>query len=139
MSTSSFPSSGDSSPHPELLLELSSMSETVTRLVQEVEPKARELNRHLTAVLGRCASHPDGHWVSIAHTPDGGVHLQLSAVDTASALVLVARLAEISEVLEDNAPHVLSSRTYESDLGPLVVGDAAALRNVPSTHLRGVQ
>lgn len=115
------------------------MSETVTRLVQEVEPKARELNRHLTAVLGRCASHPEGHWVSIARTPDGGVQLQLSPVETASVLVLVARLAEISEVLEDTAPQILSSRVYESDLGPLVVGEAAAVRQVPSTHLRSAQ
>lgn len=139
MSTSSFPFGDDSSAESELFRELSTMSSTVELLVQEVEPKARELNRQLTSLFGRCPSDPEGRWLTIVCDSDGAVRFQLATIEPSAALHLVARIAEISEILEDNVPQFVSSRPYESDLGPLVVGEAALLRHVPSTHLRSVQ
>lgn len=139
MSTSSFPFGDDSSSESELFRELSSMTSTVEQSVQELEPKARELNRHFTALFGRCPSDPQGSWVTIVRDDQGFVAFQLASIDPGAALHLVARLSEVSEILEDNLPQFVSSRPYESDLGPVVVGDAALLRHVPSTHLRSVQ
>lgn len=139
MSTSSFPFGDDSSVESELFHQLSTTSSTVEVLVQEIEPKARELNRQLTSLLGRCPGDPEGRWVTIGRDENDEVVFQLGSIDPGAALHLVARLSEVSEILEDTVPQYVSSRPYESDLGPLVVGDAALLRQVPSTHLRPIQ
>lgn len=115
------------------------MSNDVEQSVLNFEPKARELNRHLLALFGRCPSHLRGDWVSIAHNSDGDTNFVLSPVSAEFALVLVARLAEISQVLDDNEPSFVSSRKYQSDLGPEIVGNSAALHSVPTTHIRTVR
>jgi hypothetical protein len=139
MSTSSFPFGDNSSSESEILHNVTEMSLDIEQAVLDVEPKARELNRHLVALLGRCPSQKDGAWVHLEHGDDGGVNFVFSPVSADFALVLVARLAEVSQVLDDNEPSFLSSRKYQSDLGPEIVGNSAALHSVPTTHIRTVR
>lgn len=139
MSTSSFPFDDGTTPEPELFQEFSSMSDEIERRVLDLEPKARELNRHLTALLGRCPSNPDGSWVAIEAGEGDRVDFRLSRIDTHVALSLVARLSEISRILEDNEPGFVPGNRYLSDLGRVVVGEGASLFQVPSTHVRSVK
>lgn len=138
MSTSSFPFSDGDASHNELPNGVFGDGLSIEKSVLDFEPKARELNRHLVSLLGRCPSNPTGAWVTISTDDNGDPCLALSSVDFSSALHLVARLSEINTVLEDNEPAFVSSNRYQSDLGPEVVGDGAALTNVPRTHVRRV-
>ena len=139
MSTSSFPFGDNTSPESLIFSDVTAMSVDIEQSVLNLEPKARELNRHLVALFGHCPAHPRGEWVSIAHNSDGDAHFVLSPVSAEFALVLVARLAEISQILDDNEPSFVSSRKYQSDLGPEIVGNSAALHSVPTTHIRTVR
>ena len=136
MSTSSFPFSDGDSSHNELSESVTTVAVAIEKLVLDFEPKARELNRYLTSLLGRCPSSPSGTWVSISSDDEGNPCLVFASVDFSSALHLVARLSEITTVLEDNEPAFVSNNRYQSDLGPEVVGDGAALTRVPRTHVR---
>ncbi len=139
MSTSSFPFGDSTSPESQALFDSTAMSHDIEQSVLNLEPKARELNRYLVGLFGHCPAHLRGEWVSISHNSDGAAHFVLSPVSAEFALVLVARLAEISQVLDDNEPSFVSSRKYQSDLGPEIVGNSAALHSVPTTHIRTVR
>lgn len=136
MSTSSFPFSDGDSSHNEFPESVFADALDIEKSVLDFEPKARELNRYLTSLLGRCPSSPNGAWVSISCDNEGNPCLVFSSVDFSSALHLVARLSEINSILEDNEPAFVSNNRYQSDLGPEVVGDGAALTRVPRTHVR---
>lgn len=139
MPTSSFPFGDHSSSESEIVHNVTAMSLDIEQSVLDLEPKARELNRHLVALFGRCPAQKDGEWVHLEHGDDGCVNFVFSPVSADFALVLVARLAQVSQVLDDNEPSFLSSRKYQSDLGPEIVGNSAALHSVPTTHIRTVR
>ena len=139
MSTSSFAFGDNSSSESEIVHNVTAMSLDIEQWFLDLEPKARELNRHLVALFGHCPAQEDGAWVHLEHGADGDVNFVFSPVSADFALVLVARLAQVSQVLDDNEPSFLSSRKYQSDLGPEIVGNSAALHSVPTTHIRTVR
>lgn len=105
----------------------------------DLEPKARELNRHLTELLGPCPGNTQGQWAFVAHDESGTFHIALESIPAHKVLFLVARLAEISELVVDELREVASNTPYQPNLGPSIVGDAAQLKSVPITHVRVVR
>lgn len=105
----------------------------------DLEPKARELNRHLTELLGPCPGNADGQWTFVSHDESGEFHIALESIPANKVLVLVARLAEISELVVDELREVASNKNYQPNLGPSIVGEAAQLKSVPITHVRVVR
>ena len=112
---------------------------TIEMKYLDLEPKARELNRHLTELLGPCPGNAQGQWAFVAHDESGTFHIALESIPVHKALFLVARLAEISELVVDELREVASNTPYQPNLGPSIVGDAAQLKNVPITHVRVVR
>ena len=105
----------------------------------DLEPKARELNRHLTELLGPCPGNPQGQWAFVSHNELGEFHIALESIPANKVLVLVSRLSEISALVVDELREVASNKNYQPNLGPSIVGEAAQLKSVPVTHVRVVR
>jgi hypothetical protein len=139
MSTQPSPFDETPAQHAELFSELSSMASHIENDILDLEPKARELNRHLVALFGPCRTSETGCWVSIHRTQNGEVCFAVEPISSDKVLSVVARLSEIESILEDSEPSFPASKFYQSDLGPAIIGEGAALSSVPGTHVRTVK
>ena len=105
----------------------------------DLEPKARELNRHLVDLLGPCPGNPDGQWAFVAHDTEGKFHIALESIPVHKVLGLVARMSEITKLISDEFAFNSHGTQYQPNLGPIIVGDAAQLKSIPTTHVRVVR
>jgi hypothetical protein len=105
----------------------------------DLEPKARDLNRHLTDLLGPCPGNVEGQWAFVAHDSAGNFHIALESIPTHKVLALVARMSEIADLISDEIAFTSHGAQYQPNLGPLIVGDAAQLKSIPTTHVRVVR
>ena len=110
----------------------------VELFVLDLEPKVREVNRVLVPLFGRCATSEDGSWAYITKDENGCYFIALESIPVDKALQLVARLSEVNAILEDSDALSHARGSYTPDLGPSIVGDAAQLNYIPSTHVRVV-
>lgn len=108
----------------------------VERSVLDLEPKVRDLNRHLVALLGRCPASESGNWAYLARNEDGEFRVAFEMLPFDKVLQIASHVARIVEVIEQEG-HVSSvGQSHGVDLGPGVVGDAAGLMFIPTTHVR---
>lgn len=135
MSASPSPFPDDFGPTDQSLIEAFS---EVEHFVLDLEPKVREVNRVLVPLFGRCSTSEDGSWAFITKDDSGQYFVALEPIPVEKALQLVARLAEVNAILDDSETLTHSRSNYQADLGPSIVGDAARLNYVPSTHVRVV-
>lgn len=111
----------------------------VEQCVLDLEPKVREMNRVLVPLLGKCPSSADGSWAYLAKDDNDQFVIGLETLSVDKALSLVARLAEILVLVEDNESGVRVRDSYQPDLGPALLGEIARLQAVPTTHTRWVR
>ena len=115
---------------------LTTALQQVEKIFQDYEPKVRELNRKFTDVLGRHPSSEDGQWVFLATNEQGEYFFGLESISIEHFSKLVCVLGDIGELLEDSPIHSRSNSEPLTDLGPMIIGDAAKLTYVPTTHIR---
>jgi hypothetical protein len=90
-------------------------------------------------VLGPCPETENGNWAYLARTEDGDFVIGFEQLSFKSGMKLSNRFLDIYRVLDDVDVAAPSSSQYQPDLGPAIVGDAASLRFLPSTHVRVVR
>lgn len=113
--------------------------EEIEKIVLDFEPKIRDLNRHMIDVLGACPTNENGNWAYLARNEDGEFVIAFEQLSITSGMKLSNRFLDVYRVLDDVDQFAPSSSNYQPDLGPAIVGDAATLRFVPSTHVRVVR
>lgn len=113
--------------------------EEIEKVVLDLEPKIRDLNRHMIDVLGPCPETENGTWAYLARTEDGDFVIGFEQLSFKSGMKLSNRFLDIYRVLDGVNIAAPSSSQYQPDLGPAIVGDAASLRFLPSTHVRVVR
>lgn len=136
MSTSPSPSDDDFLSSDLALLETFA---EVELFYKDLEPKVREMNRVLVPLLGKCATSADGSWAYIVKDDIGAYMIALEPIPTDSVLGIVARVSEMLSIIDDAECSTFVRSSYLPDLGPVIVGDAARLTHVPSTHVRVVR
>jgi uncharacterized FlaG/YvyC family protein len=136
MSTSPSPSDDDFLSSDQSLLE--TLAE-VELFVKDLEPKVREINRVLVPLLGKCATSADGSWAYIVKEDDDTYKVALESIPVESVLGIVARASEVLSIIDAAEGVAISRPSYHPDLGPAIVGDAARLTHVPTTHVRVVR
>jgi uncharacterized FlaG/YvyC family protein len=136
MSASPSPSDDDFLSSDQSLLE--TLAE-VELFVKDLEPKVREINRVLVPLLGKCAASTDGSWAYIVKEDDDTYKVALESIPVESVLGIVARVSEVLSIVADADGVAVSRPSYQPDLGPAIVGDAARLTHIPSTHVRVVR
>ena len=111
------------------------MDETMF-LVQHLEPQVREMNRHYRDVLGAHPNSPDGSWVYLAKTADGEYLFAFHPITTDRATLHCAQVGDQAAAIDGyNNGFGADSGEY-GDIGPQIIGDAASLSYVPSTHVQ---
>mgnify|MGYP006898270984 FL=1 len=113
--------------------------EEIEKVVLDLEPKIRDLNRHMIDVLGACPENESGNWAYLARTESGEFVIGFEQVSIKSGMKLSNRFLDVYRILDDIDVAAPTSSQYQPDLGPSIVGDAASLRFVPSTHVRVVR
>lgn len=113
--------------------------EEIEKIVLDFEPKIRDLNRHMIDVLGPCPASENGNWAYLARNEDGEFVVAFEQLSIKTGVKLSNRLLDIYRVLDEVDLNAPSSSNYQPDLGPAIVGDAATLRFVPTTHVRVVR
>ena len=113
--------------------------EEIEKIVLDFEPKIRDLNRHMIDVLGDCPANENGNWAYLARNEDGEFVIAFEHLSITSGMKLSNRFLDVYRVLDGVDQSAPSSSNYQPDLGPAIVGDAATLRFVPSTHVRVVR
>lgn len=111
----------------------------VELLYSDLEPKVREVNRVLIPLLGKCPTSPDGTWAYLIKDENGDFLIAIEPITSASALSIVGRIETVLDIVEDADGVSFTRPSYQHDLGPSIVGDAALLTYVPSTHVRVVR
>ena len=111
----------------------------VEHFVLDLEPKVRELNRVLVPLFGKCPTSKDGSWAFIIKDENDQYSVGLEPFPLNSVLGVVARVSEVLTIVADSDDASLVRGSYQPDLGPAIVGDAARLVDVPSTHVRVVR
>ncbi len=111
----------------------------VELLYSDLEPKVREVNRVLVPLLGACPTSADGSWAYIVKNDDDEFLIALESIPFDKAFALVGRLDEVLDIVDDANDVSFSRPSYQHDLGPAIVGEAALLTYVPSTHVRVVR
>lgn len=106
------------------------------RLVLELEPLARDLNRILTDAFGPHPTSTDGTWTYIEQCDDDSYLIGLESL-------LPQHVFVVSDILRRSLSAAFASgdvsRTNLAaavDIGPSIVGEAAQLRSVPPVHVR---
>ena len=136
MSTSPSPFDDDFLSSDQTLLE--TLAE-VELFVTDLEPKVREINRVLVPLLGKCSTSSDGSWAYIVKDDNDNYMVALESISVDSVLGIVARASEVLSIIDGTDGVALSRPSYQPDLGPAIVGEAARLVNIPSTHVRVVR
>ena len=90
-------------------------------------------------VLGACPENETGNWAYLARTELGEFVIGFEQVSIKSGMKLSNRFLDVYRILDDIDVAAPTSSQYQPDLGPSIVGDAASLRFVPSTHVRVVR
>lgn len=120
---------------PELEQMKDALSE-IELVVRDYEPKVRELNRKLNDVLGSHPSSPSGAWLYLAKNDAGEYFIALEELQLRDFSKLAWVLGEVADLV-DGAPKIAGLIPQsEIDLGPSIVGDAAKLQFLPTTHVR---
>lgn len=107
--------------------------------VMDLEPKVRELNRQLVALLGRCPGSETGNWAYLARDDEGGFCVAFETLPMDKVLHLVSHIERALNVLEEEGGAIIPGHTHAPDMGPSVIGEAAHLMFIPTTHVRVVR
>lgn len=139
MSTFPQPDSRDfETPHSDPFTneDLRTVADGIEHSVTVIEPRIRHFNRRLTELFGPHPSSPDGTWVFVATDPDGSVRCGFHPIELPSIYRLESVFDEIRDLVGARDAEVGFGRRSPNDVGALVVGDAADLRDVPPIHVR---
>lgn len=107
--------------------------------VLDLEPKVRDLNRRLVALFGKCPTSETGNWAYLARNDVGEFIVAFENLQMDKVLQIVTQVDRILDVVEDGGGVASYNHPHAADLGPSVVGDAAGLLFVPTTHVRVVR
>lgn len=110
------------------------MDETMF-LVQHLEPKVRDLNRHYRELLGAHPDSSDGTWVYLSKTIDGSYCFCFHPISVDRVIVHSAHIGTNADILEEHTNDLGPTSDEYIDLGPQILGEVAALSYVPSTHV----
>lgn len=126
---------GDPSPHE--FENLNAAFSEVEMVVRDFEPKVRELNRKFADALGVHPSSATGEWLYLAKKEDGQYFIAMEELKIADFSKLAWVLGIVSSLVA-GAPKLTANAELEADLnlGPVVVGEVAALTFLPTTHVR---
>lgn len=124
----------DSGPHFSDVSLHNAMEETMY-LVQHLEPKVRELNRHYRDVLGTHPNSPDGNWVFLSKSIDGSYLFSFHPISANRITLHAASVADNAELIDSQTNDLMMSGTEYVDLGSQILGEVASLSWVPSTHV----
>lgn len=113
----------------------SAMEETLY-LVQHLEPKVRDLNRHYRDVLGAHPDSPDGNWVFLVKTESGDYQFAFHPISAHRITLHCAQVGDHAVMIEEYTNDFGPDSGEYTDLGPQIVGDVASLSYVPSTHVQ---
>ncbi len=108
----------------------------IEMVVRDYEPKVRELNRKFNDVLGSHPSSPNGAWLYLAKAQDGTYFIAMEDLKIADFSKVIWVLGQAAQLVKDAPKLVGAEPDTDIDLGPVVVGDAAQLTFVPTTHVR---
>lgn len=104
---------------------------------RDLEPKARELNRTLTDLFG---PRRDGEmWAYLGQSDDHVYRVFITPVDTSEVLPLVAHLNCVIDKADETDICIRRSSTDASVPFPGIVGEAARLSAIPTTHVKIVR
>ena len=134
MSHHHFDQQGPEFPLPDDALRAA--ADVVEQLVLELEPLARDLNRLLTDAFGRHPSSVDGTWTFINHGDDDSFTIGLESIPPRHVLAIGDVLRKAFNAAFDGGHAARLNLGKWCDLGPAIVGEAAALRAVPPVHVR---
>lgn len=109
---------------------------SIERAVTELEPRARHLNRRFVEFFGPHPSSSDGSWVFLVEGDDGSFRFAFEPLELRHVFRLESLFDEVRDLLRDNDIAGGAGGRSASDVGALVVGDAARLRSVPPIHVR---
>lgn len=112
----------------------SAMEETMF-LVQHLEPKLRDLNRHYREVLGAHPDSPDGSWVFLSKSTDGSYVFCFHPITADRVNLHAAHVADHADLIEAHTNELGVPGTEYVDLGSQILGEVASLSWVPSTHV----
>ena len=134
-STNNPAENGDPTPHE--FETISAAFSELEMVVRDFEPKVRELNRKFADALGVHPSSATGAWLYLAKKEDGQYFIAMEELKIADFSKLLWVLGVVSSLVA-GAPKLTAGvePDVQLDLGPTVVGEAAALTFVPTTHVR---
>lgn len=136
MSSASSPDHRDARYSP---TDLANSLDEVERSVMDLEPKVRDLNRHLVALLGRCPAGESGNWAYLARTDRGDFCVAFELLPFDKVLQIASHIQKVLDVFDAEGLALVSGQTLGVDLAPSILGDAAQLTYVPTTHVRVVR
>ena len=117
-------------------LSLQSAMEETMFLVQHLEPKVRDLNRHYHDVLGAHPNSPDGNWVYLLKTENGKYVFAFHPISADRITLHCAQVGDHAVMIEEYTNDFGPESGEYTDLGPQIVGEVASLSYVPSTHVQ---
>lgn len=136
MSHENFPNGEESAFTPQ---DLATSFAAIEVEVMDLEPKVRELNRQLVAFLGRCPGSESGNWAYLARNDDGGFCVAFETLSMDKVLHLVSHIERALDILEEEGGAIIPGHTHATDLAPSIIGEAAHLMFIPTTHVRVVR
>lgn len=111
----------------------------VERSVMDLEPKIRDLNRQLAALLGRCPMGDTGNWAYLARNHKGDFCVAFELLPFDKVLQIASHIQQVLDVFDAEGHSLVSGHSHGVDLAPSILGDAAHLTYVPTTHVRVVR
>lgn len=123
---------GDPFGDHDLVLAADQMEMIITTL----EPRARHMNRQWTDLFGPHPSSIDGCWFYIKQTDDDEFSIVMEDFKPQHAFRLDRRMEELRGLVADSESISCATGLRDGDFGAAIVGDAAALREIPSVHVR---
>jgi hypothetical protein len=111
--------------------------EEIEKVVLDLEPKIRDLNRHFVDVFGPCPG-ADSTWVYLARNEEGEFFIGFTQIPVGKAGQLSSRLIDVYRILEEADEVIVQHHAHQAqlNLGPAILGDAAKVRFTPTTHVR---
>lgn len=120
-------------------MDLAVSLDEVQRSVMDLEPKVRDLNRQLVALLGRSPTGDGGNWAYLARNEQGEFCVAFEVLPFDKVLQIASHIQQVLDVFDADGHSLVSGHSHGVDLTPSILGDAAHLTYVPTTHVRVVR
>lgn len=119
--------------------DLETTFEEIERSVLDLEPKVRDLNRQLCGLLGRCPVGESGNWAYLARNDEGNFCVAFEMLPFDKVLQIASHIQRVLDIFDAEGHSPVSGHSLGVDLAPSILGDAAHLTYIPTTHVRVVR